>query len=136
MHSDWSACATYDASRSASEWTITVRRPRPRQARRMRRAISPRLAMRTVSNTITSREAKQGLPGFDFLSRRHQYLGDGRVVLGEHFVEHLHRFDDAHRLACLDGLADGDERWVARGLLEVDDAENGRRQFSRRTAQC
>jgi len=51
MHTDSSASLTYFASVSASEWTITVRIPSSRQARWMRSAISPRLAIRIFSNT-------------------------------------------------------------------------------------
>ena len=50
MHTDSSASLTYFASVSASEWTTTVRMPSSRQARWMRSAISPRLAIRIFSN--------------------------------------------------------------------------------------
>jgi hypothetical protein len=50
MHTDSSASLTYFASVSASECTTTVRMPSSRQARWMRRAISPRLAIRIFSN--------------------------------------------------------------------------------------
>src|ERR1700739_2817760 len=55
MQTDSSASFTYLASLSASEWTTTVRMPISRQARWMRRAISPRLAMRIFSNMVGSR---------------------------------------------------------------------------------
>jgi hypothetical protein len=45
-----SARRTCMASASAVEWTATVWMPISRQARRMRSAISPRLAIRTFSN--------------------------------------------------------------------------------------
>src|SRR5258707_15037034 len=45
-----SASRTCMASASAVEWTATVRMPISRQARWMRSAISPRLAIRTFSN--------------------------------------------------------------------------------------
>ena len=48
MHTDSSASRTCFRSRSAMEWTATVRIPNSRQARRIRNAISPRLAMRTL----------------------------------------------------------------------------------------
>ena len=51
MHTDSSASRTYFASRSASEWTTTVLMPSSRQARWMRSAISPRLAIRILSNS-------------------------------------------------------------------------------------
>src|SRR5262245_35542055 len=44
----WSAMSTWGASRSASEKTATVPSPCSRQARMMRTAISPRLAIRTL----------------------------------------------------------------------------------------
>ncbi len=50
MHTDSSASLTYFASASAVECTTTVRMPISRQARWMRSAISPRLAMRIFSN--------------------------------------------------------------------------------------
>jgi hypothetical protein len=46
MHTDSSASLTYFASVSASECTTTVWMPSSRQARWMRSAISPRLAIR------------------------------------------------------------------------------------------
>ena len=52
MHTDSSASLTYLASASASEWTTTVLMPISRQARWMRSAISPRLAMRIFSNIL------------------------------------------------------------------------------------
>jgi hypothetical protein len=50
MQTDSSASFTYFASVSASECTTTVRMPISRQARWMRSAISPRLAIRIFSN--------------------------------------------------------------------------------------
>src|SRR6185503_20563481 len=47
-----SASATWRASRSASEYTATVRTPRLRAAAITRQAISPRLAMRILRNTL------------------------------------------------------------------------------------
>ena len=44
-----SASRTNSASASASEYTATVPMPRRRQVRKMRRAISPRLATKTRS---------------------------------------------------------------------------------------
>ena len=48
MHTDSSASRTCLSSRSARECTATVRIPSSRQARRIRSAISPRLAMITL----------------------------------------------------------------------------------------
>src|SRR3569833_2697137 len=50
MQTDSSASFTYLASRSASEYTATVLIPISRQARWIRRAISPRFAIRIFSN--------------------------------------------------------------------------------------
>ena len=53
MQTDSSARRTYLASRSASEWTTTVLMPISRHARWMRSAISPRLAIRIFSNSLS-----------------------------------------------------------------------------------
>src|SRR3972149_470226 len=58
MHTDSSASFTYLASASASECTATVLMPSSRQARWMRSAISPRLAIRIFLNMV--REAGGG----------------------------------------------------------------------------
>src|SRR5262245_30607396 len=50
MHTDSSASSTCLRLASAVEWTATVLMPNSRQARRMRNAISPRLAITTFSN--------------------------------------------------------------------------------------
>src|SRR5688572_3934807 len=50
MRTPTSATRTWPASRSASLYTTTVRRPSSRQARMIRTAISPRLATKTVRN--------------------------------------------------------------------------------------
>src|SRR5262249_20449764 len=50
MQIDSSASITPSESRSASEWAITVRMPSSLHARMMRTAISPRLAIRSLSN--------------------------------------------------------------------------------------
>jgi len=55
-----SASLTYLASLSASEYTTTVLMPSSRQARWMRRAISPRFAIRIFSNIVTLCEEKGG----------------------------------------------------------------------------
>ena len=47
MHTDRVASWTWRASASACEYTETVSMPASRQARRTRRAISPRLAINT-----------------------------------------------------------------------------------------
>ena len=52
MQTDSSARRTYFASRSASECTTTVLMSISRQARCTRSAISPRLAIRTLSKSL------------------------------------------------------------------------------------
>jgi hypothetical protein len=52
MHTDSSASLTYFASVSACECTTTVVMPNSRQARWMRSAISPRLAIRIFPNML------------------------------------------------------------------------------------
>src|SRR5207342_3036834 len=115
MHTDSSAMATCLRLRSTVECTATVRMPIAWQARRMRSAISPRLAMTTLSSIgAASADHEQRLVEFDrlpalALDRQH---GAGDVGLDR--IEHLHRFDDAQRFAGLDRLADADEGWLVR----------------------
>src|SRR3972149_37075 len=66
MQTDSSASLTYLASVSATEYTTTVRMPSSRQARWMRSAISPRLAIRIFSNTSADEEKR--LTVFDRLA--------------------------------------------------------------------
>src|SRR3546814_12737678 len=88
----------------------SVRMPRAWHARRMRSAISPRLAITTLSSIArASADHEQWLVELNRLAalaldREH---GAGHVGLDR--VEHLHRLDDAQRLAGLDRLADADE---------------------------
>src|SRR5690606_28319759 len=123
MHTDSSARRTYLASRSASECTTTVLMPSSRQARWMRSAISPRLAMRIFSNMAYARGARrrvhsnddeQGLAVFDGFAILDQDLLDHARLVGFDLVEQLHRFDDAQGIAFLDRLADFDEGGRAR----------------------
>src|SRR3990167_658314 len=107
MHTDSSASFTYLASVSASECTTTVRMPISRQARWMRSAISPRLAMRIFSNTSVDEE--QGLAVLDRLAVLDQDRLDDARGVGFDLVHQLHRFDDADGLALLHRLADLDE---------------------------
>ena len=83
MQTDSSASLTYLASVSTSEWTTTVLMPSSRQARWIRRAISPRLAIRIFSNmTPPSFEFEQGLAVFHRLA-----------------IVDQDRFDDARKVA-------------------------------------
>src|SRR6476661_10715281 len=119
MQTDSSASATYFASRSASEWTTTVLMPSSRHARWIRSAISPRLAIRTLSNSLSGLRAgtrrrlsdhEQGLPEFDRLSVFSEHRLDDPARVRFDFVHQLHRFDDAECVALCDGVADFDER--------------------------
>ena len=64
-------------------------------------------------------------------------LDEGAVLRGDVFhapgpvgldlIEHLHRFDNAHRLALSHDIADGDERRRIRRGGAVEDADEGAR---------
>src|SRR5947207_5471466 len=99
MHTDSSASITYFASASASEWIATVLIPISRQARWMRRAISPRLAINIFSNTVLLLDQKERLPVLDGLAVLHQDRLDRSGEVGFDFVEQLHGLDDAKGLA-------------------------------------
>src|SRR6266446_2892954 len=106
-HTDSSASFTYLASVSASEYTTTVRMPISRQARCMRSAISPRLAIRIFSNMLAENE--QRLPVLHRLAVFHEHRLHHAGGVGLDLIHQLHRLDDANRLAFLDGLADLDK---------------------------
>src|SRR4051794_3022703 len=113
------------ASASAVECTATVAMPSSLQARRMRRAISPRLAMRILSNMVPrgrignsewrtgrsnyryslfatpSLNDDERLAELDRLAVLDQDLGHRAGARGGDLVHGLHRFDDEQ------GLADG-----------------------------
>src|SRR4249919_1165558 len=120
MHTDSSARRTYFASRSASECTTTVLMPSSRHARCTRSAISPRLAIRILSNSLSGFEAgtsgddEQRLPELDRLPVLDQDRLDDAGLVGLDLVHELHRLDDAERVAFLDRVADLDERLGAR----------------------
>src|SRR5215472_3506833 len=108
MHTLSSASRTCIASASAVECTATVGMPSSRQARWMRSAISPRLAMRIFWNNALFQD-QQGLAVFDGRAVGHQAATDGPRLGCPDLVERLHRLDQQERLSCLDALADGDE---------------------------
>src|ERR1700748_1248271 len=93
-----SAKRTCMAEASASECTATVEMPISLQARWTRSAISPRLAMRILSNMALLDDG-QGLPEFHGLAvlghdgPHHAALGRGNRV------HRLHRLDDQQGLA-------------------------------------
>src|SRR3954471_18980027 len=105
-----SANRTCSASASAVECTATERRPMSRQARTTRRAISPRLAMRTFLNTGSGfLDAEQRLTVPGVLTVAHHPLQHLAVDVGLDLVHQLHRLDDADDLPLVDGLAGLDE---------------------------
>src|SRR5688572_20892807 len=112
-----SARRTCMASVSAVEWTATVRMPISWQARWIRRAISPRLAMSTfwmATGSIRLFDDHERLIELDRLrvldqDRLHR-AGARRLDR----VHHLHRLDDQQSFAFVDPPADRDERRRAR----------------------
>src|SRR3954463_14117401 len=100
MQTDSSASSTCFWLKSAVECTATVLMPSSRHARRMRSAISPRLAITILSSmSYGSLDHEQRLSEFHRIPvRRH----DGRDLAGLvafDLVHHLHGFDDAEDLA-------------------------------------
>src|SRR5512138_253296 len=105
-----SASSTCFRLRSAVECTATVLMPSSRHARRMRSAISPRLAMTTLSSMRRGLlDHEQRLAELHRLAVLDQHLRDLAALVALDLVHHLHRLDDAERLADLDVLADVDE---------------------------
>src|SRR5215475_2380025 len=112
-----SASRTCMASASAVECTATVRMPISRQARWMRSAISPRLAIRTFSNIPVPRPApppasiddQQDFAELDGAAVGEQDLLHRSGVRRRNRVHHLHGFDDEQGLALGDAVADLDE---------------------------
>src|SRR3954454_19414734 len=102
MHTASSASRTCIASASAVECAATVRMPISRQARWMRSAISPRLAIRTFSNIERLLDDHEDFAELDRLAVGDQDVlycaGHGRLDR----VHHLHRFDDEDGLPFVD----------------------------------
>src|SRR3569623_2253428 len=99
-----SARRTCIASVSAVEWTATVRMPMSWQARWMRSAISPRLAMRIFWNKVIRGlfDVHERLAVLDRLTVRYQNLRHGSALRRFDRVHHLLRLDDQQRVADLD----------------------------------
>src|SRR3954467_10659541 len=92
--------------------------PISRQARWIRRAISPRLAIRIFLNTGGRKrlfDDEQRLAELDRLAVLAQDARDLAGDVGLDLVHDLHRLDDADRLALGDRAADLDERPFPRG---------------------
>src|SRR6476661_8164546 len=138
MHTDSSASITYFASASASEWIATVLMPISRHARWMRRAISPRLAIRIFSNIKcplslgrgrgrgSSLDQEKRLPVLHRLAVLHEDRLDGAGRVGLDLVQQLHRLDDAERLPLGDRLADLHEGRGARRRRAIEGAHHRR----------
>src|SRR5690554_1655833 len=140
MQTASSARRTCISSRSALEWTATVLLPSSLQARRMRRAISPRLAMSTLSSMMNppvsgewrgaghSADHEHRLVELHRLAVLDQEGLDHAVAVGLDLVHHLHRLDDAHGVALLHAGAHFHEGLGARGRAAVEGAHQGRVQ--------
>src|SRR5579872_3716440 len=103
-----SASRTCMASASAVEWTATVGMPSSLHARKMRSAISPRLAIRILSNI--SLDDHQRLAVLDRLAILDQDLNDLAGARSRDLIHRLHRFDDHQGFAGFHLAADLDER--------------------------
>src|SRR5438093_3921106 len=125
MHTLSSASRTCMASASAVECTATVAMPSSLQARSTRNAISPRLAIRILSNMAVrcasaslgpnaSFDDHQRLAELDRLAVLDQNLHHGTAARRRDLVHGLHGFDDQQRLAGAHAAADLDERPPAR----------------------
>src|SRR5580700_941172 len=114
MHTDSSASSTCLRFASAVECTATVLMPSSRQARRIRSAISPRLAMTSFS-IMDLFDDEQRLAELDRIAVLRHDRGDAAGLVGLDLVHHLHRLDDAQHLADLDFIADLDKRLRAGG---------------------
>src|SRR6185436_12776112 len=99
---------------SAVECTATVLMPSSRQARRMRSAISPRLAMTILSSMSGLFDDEQRLAEFHRIAVGGHDRGDLAGLVAFDLVHHFHRFDDAQDLAFLDLGADLHEGLRAR----------------------
>src|SRR6202040_739623 len=112
MHTLSSASLTCIASASAVECTATAGIPSSLHARSTRSAISPRFAMRILSNitpTPASFDDHQRLAVFDRLPVLEKNLRHRAGARRRDLVERLHRLDDQQRVADRDRAADVDE---------------------------
>src|SRR3989304_5675072 len=125
MHTDSSASFTYFASASASECTTTVLMPSSRQARWIRRAISPRLAIRIFSN-IRLADDEQRLTKLHRLAVFYQNSLDDPSLIRVDLVEQLHRFDNAQGIAAVHGLTNIHKCLGARRGGAVEGADHRR----------
>src|SRR5947207_13652141 len=108
MHTVSSASRTFIACESAVECTATVLIPISWQARLIRSASSPRLAISTFSNMETIRRSldqHQRGAVFDRLAILGKNPRDSPGPRRADLVHHLHRLDDQERLAGADAVA-------------------------------
>src|SRR5713226_4459306 len=125
MHTDSSASITYLASVSASEWIATVLMPISRQARWMRSAISPRLAISIFSNMLLLDQEKRLAILHRLAVLDQDRLHRPRLVAFD-LVQELHRLDDAQGLPLPHRLPDLDERGRSGGWRAIKRAHHGR----------
>src|SRR5436309_10853615 len=119
MQMSSSANLTCSESASAVEYTATVWMPSSRQAQMMRRAISPRLAIRIFLNMEWegARSCRRALPDLEqrlpvlhrlaFPTKRLEVLP---AAFRLDLVIHLNRLDDAQHLALLTPFRNPDNR--------------------------
>src|SRR5688572_5081267 len=100
-----SASRTHMAPRSASECTATVEIPISLHARWIRRAISPRFAIRTFVNMGLRLEQDERLAELDRLGVTDQDFLHDAVARGLDRIHRLHGLDDQQGLALLDLVA-------------------------------
>src|SRR6186997_2367499 len=100
MQTSSSAKRTCREFSSASEYTATVLMPSSRQAWMIRRAISPRFAIRIFLNMVWRPPSgglhrEQPLAELHGLAVLHVTLDHFPIALGVDLVHELHRLDDA-----------------------------------------
>src|ERR1700704_1559738 len=118
-----SASRTHMAPESASEWTATVAMPISLQARWTRRAISPRLAIRILSN-IALLDDDERLAELHRLGVRAQDLDDPAGPRRGDRVHGLHGLDNHQGGAGLHRVANLDEGFGFRLRTHVDGAHH------------
>src|ERR1700674_5564018 len=127
-----SASLTCMASASAVECTATVAMPSSLQARRMRSAISPRLAIRILSNILSaSLDDQERLAVFYRLRVLDENARDAAGARRRDRVHRLHRLHDEQRLALAHLLAFLDEGLCPRLRRDKDRADHGRLHHAR-----
>src|SRR5688572_18251770 len=128
MHTSSSANFTCSEFSSASEYTATVLMPSSRHAWMMRRAISPRLAIRIFLNIELS-SCSRGLDGEEPFPVLHRLtvldvgLDQLAVALGVDLVHELHGFDDAKHLPLVHHLPELSEGFGARLRRAIEGAD-------------